>query len=59
MSDNMSVTNLLSLTLRCSQLEIRSDLIAQLVFCKHVLPPDVLTMVTIGKYAARHICNNN
>ncbi len=49
---DMSVPNLLGLTLRRSELEIRSDIIAQLVFRKHVLPPDVITMVTIEKYAA-------
>jgi hypothetical protein len=37
----MSVTNLLGLTLRCSELEIRSLVITQLVFHKQVLPPDV------------------
>jgi len=38
---DMSVTNLLGPTLRRSELEIRSNIIAQLVFCKQVLPPDV------------------
>jgi hypothetical protein len=46
---DMSVTNL---TLRHSELEIRGDIIAQLVFCKLVLPPDVLIRETIRKYAA-------
>ncbi len=41
----MSVTNLLGPTLRCSELEIRSDITTQLVFRK----PDVLAMVTIEK----------
>jgi hypothetical protein len=39
----MTVPNLVGLMLRHSELEIRSDIITQLVFCKHVLPPDVLT----------------
>jgi hypothetical protein len=54
----MSVTNLLGLTLRCSELEIRGDIIRQLVFRKHVLPPDVLTRVTVGKYAAGLVNNS-
>ncbi len=49
----------IGLTLSCSKLEIRSDIIAQLVFCKQVLPPDVLSRVTIGKYVAVLVCNNN
>jgi hypothetical protein len=49
----MTVTKLLGLMLRRSELEIRSDVIAKLVFHKQVLPPDVLTRVTIGKYVAR------
>jgi len=55
----MSVTNLLGLTLRHSELQIRSDIIAQLVFHKQVLPTDVLTRITIGEYAAGLVCNNN
>ncbi len=44
---DMSVTNLLDLTLRHSELELRSIIIAQIVFCKQVLPPDVLARVTV------------
>jgi hypothetical protein len=55
----MAVPNLLGLTLRHNSLEIRSDIIAQLVFHMQVLPPDVLTMETIGKYAAGLVRNNN
>ncbi len=51
----MSVTNLLGPTLRWSVLEIRSDIIAQLVFRK----PDVLARVTIGKYVASLVHNSN
>ena len=54
-----SIPNLLGLTLRCTELEIRSDMIAQLVFHKQVLPPDVFTGVTIGKYVAGLVHNNN
>ncbi len=43
----MSVPNLVGLTLRRSELEIRSDTRARLVFCKQVLPPDVLTRFRI------------
>jgi hypothetical protein len=32
---------------------------AQVVFHEHVLPPDDLTRVTIGKYVAGLLCNNN
>jgi hypothetical protein len=56
---DMSVPNLLGLTLRRGEFEIRSDIIAQPVFHKQVLSPDFLTRVTIGKYAARLVCNNN
>jgi hypothetical protein len=45
--------------LRNSELEIRSEIIAELVFCKQVLTPDVLTRATIGKYAAGFVSNNN
>jgi len=45
---DITVPNLQDLKLRCSELEIRSDIIAQLVFHKQVLPSDVLTRVTIG-----------
>jgi hypothetical protein len=48
---DMYITNLLDFTLKPSELEIRSDVTAQLVFHKQVLPPDILTWVTIGKYA--------
>jgi hypothetical protein len=44
----MSVANLLGLALRRSELEVRSDIIVQLVFPKQVLPPVVFTRVTIG-----------
>jgi hypothetical protein len=36
---DISVTNLLGLMLKDSELEIRGDVIAQRVFCKQVLPP--------------------
>jgi hypothetical protein len=42
-----------------SVLEIRSNIIAQLVFRKQILPPDVLTSVTLGKYVERLVRNNN
>ena len=48
----MSVPNLLGFMLRCSALEIRSNIIEQLVFCKQVLPQDDLARVTAEKYAA-------
>jgi len=47
----MSVPNLLALTLKYNKLEIRSDIIAQLVL-KYVLPPDSLTGVRIWKCVA-------
>jgi hypothetical protein len=56
---DMSLPNLLGLTFRCSELEIRSDIIEQLVFRYQILPPDVLTRVTIGKYATGPVHNNN
>jgi hypothetical protein len=56
---DMSVPNLLGLMLSHSELEIRSYIIAQLVFRKHVLPPHVLTWVTIGKYTSLNVHNNN
>jgi hypothetical protein len=55
----MTVSNLLDFPLRCSELEIRSDIIAQLVFHTQVLPPDVLIRITIGKYAAGLGRNND
>ncbi len=55
----MTVPNLLGVTLRRSELEIRSDIIAQIVFRKLVLPPYVITRVRIGKYAAVLVRNNN
>ncbi len=55
----MSVTNLLGFTLKPSELEIRSDIIAQLVFHKQVLPPDIFTWVTIGKYATELVNNSD
>jgi hypothetical protein len=48
---DMSVPNLLALTLKYNKLEIRSDIIAQLVL-KYVLPPDSLTGVRIWKCVA-------
>ncbi len=45
--------------LRCCELEIKSDTIAQLVLHKQVLPPVVLTRVTIGKYMTGLIPNND
>ncbi len=54
----MTVPNLQGLMLRRSELEIRSDVLAQLVFHKQVLPPDVFTRVTIGKYVPRLIRKN-
>jgi hypothetical protein len=55
----MPVPNLLSLPLRGSELDIRSNIIAQLVFCKQVFPPDVLTRLTIAKYEAGLVHKNN
>jgi hypothetical protein len=46
---DMTVLNLLGLTFRPSELEIRCDIIVQLFFCKQILPPDVLTKVMNGK----------
>jgi hypothetical protein len=47
--------------LRWRELEIRSNMTAQLVLHKQVLPPDpdVLTRVTIGIYATGLVHNNN
>ncbi len=45
---DMALPNLLGLTLKHDEWEIRSDIIAQLVFHKQVLLLDVLTRVTIG-----------
>jgi hypothetical protein len=45
--------------LKQNELEIRSATIAELVFCKQVLPPDVLTRAKIGKYATGFVTNNN
>ncbi len=56
---DMTIPNLLGLTLRHSELEIRSDIITQLVFRLPVLPPDVLTRVKIGKYVDGHKRKNN
>jgi hypothetical protein len=55
----MTVLNLLSLALKRSELEIRSNIIAQLVFRKQVLTPNVSKRVTIGKYATGLVRNNN
>jgi len=55
----MSVPNLLGLTLRHCELEIRIDIMALLVFHKQVLPPEVLTCVTVRKYVAGMWHNNN
>ncbi len=44
--------NMLGLTLRRNELDIRSNILAQLVFSNQVLPPDVLTRVTIGECVA-------
>jgi hypothetical protein len=54
-----TVPNLLGLMLKHSELQIRSDIIAQLDFHKQCLPPDVLTRVTIGKCAAGLVHDNN
>jgi hypothetical protein len=51
--------NLLGLMLRNSEFKIRNDIIAQLDFRKQVLPPDVLTRVTIRKYFKGLACNKN
>jgi hypothetical protein len=56
---DMTVHNLLSLVLKHNELEIRSDIIAQLVVHKQVLYQDDSTRVTIGKYATGLVCNNN
>ncbi len=55
----MTVHNIIGLTLSNIELKIRSDIIAQLFFHKQVLPPDVLTLVTIRKYEALHVRNKN
>jgi hypothetical protein len=55
---DMALPNLLGLMLKHDEWEIRSDIIAQLVFHKQVLLPDVLTRVTIGKYATKLVRNN-
>ncbi len=45
--------------LRWRELEIRSNMTAQLVLHKQILPPDVLTRVTIRIYATGLVRNNN
>jgi hypothetical protein len=55
---NMTVPNLQGITLRRNELEIRSDIIVQLVFHQQVLSPDFITRVRIGKYAAGPVRNN-
>jgi hypothetical protein len=55
----MTVPNLLGLMLRHSEIEIRSVIIAQLVFRKHALSPNVLTKVTIGNYVIELVNKNN
>ncbi len=47
---DMSVPNPPGLTLRRGEFEIRSDIIAHLVFHNQVLPPDVLTRVTMEQH---------
>ncbi len=56
---DISVPNLLGLTLRRSELEMNSDITAQFILHKQVSSPDVLTRVTIGKCATGLICDNN
>ncbi len=51
---DMSVQSPLDHMIRCSELEIRSDVMAQSVFHKQVF-----TRVTIGKYATGLVCNKN
>jgi hypothetical protein len=46
-------------TLRCSELEISSEIITQLFVCKQVSPLSVLTRVRIGKHAAGLAQNSN
>ncbi len=48
----MSVNNLLGLTLKRSELEMMSDIVAQLVFGKQVLPPGacVIKLITAVIY---------
>jgi hypothetical protein len=55
----ISVPNLLGPTLRHCELEMNSDITAHLILHKQALSPDVLTRVTIGKYATGLICDNN
>jgi hypothetical protein len=50
---------LLGLMLRHSELQLQSNIIAQLVLHEQVLPPDVLIGVTIGKFVVRLIHNNS
>ncbi len=56
---DLTVLNLLGVTLRRNEIEIRSDIIAQIVFRKQVLPPDVITRVRIRKYTTGLVRNNN
>jgi hypothetical protein len=56
---DMTVPKLLVLSLRPSELEIRDEIIAKLVFRKQILPLDVLTKVLNGKYTAGLVHNNN
>jgi len=49
---------LLGLMLRHSELQLQSNIIAQLVLHEQVLPPDVLNRITIGKYVARLVRKN-
>ncbi len=48
---DMKVSNLSGIALRHSELKTWSNTIAQPVFHKQVLPPDVSTRVTFGIYA--------
>ncbi len=56
---DMTVPKLLVLSLRRSELEIRDEIIAKLVFHKQILPADVSTRVMNGKYTAGRTNNNN
>jgi hypothetical protein len=53
---DMALPNVLGLTLKHDELKTKSDIIAQLVFHKQVLLPDVLTRVTFGKYLTKLEC---
>jgi hypothetical protein len=49
--DPSNILNIIDCELSVPEFEIRAEIISVLVFCKNIIPPDILVRLTLQAYA--------